>query len=223
MADFIAYYRVSTNAQGQSGLGLEAQKSAVHAYVKSVSGQLVAEYREVESGANSERTELHAALKHCRAQKAMLVIAKLDRLARSVHFISQLLESRVEFIAADMPYANKLTVHIIAAVAEYEREAISQRTRASLMAARARGVRLGNPSAAKQAKFAAEKTVIKANDFAAKLMPVINALRAQGMTQLSRLAAALEDQGVPTQRGGKWSAAGVRNIMRRAERLSLPS
>ncbi len=129
-------------------MGLEAQKAAVHAHDQQVGGNLVGEFTEIESGALDERTELTLALKLCRTQKALLVIAKLDRLARSVHFIAQLLNSGVEFVAADMPHANKLTIHIIAAVAEYEREVIAQRTKAALAAAKVRRVKLGNPRAA---------------------------------------------------------------------------
>src|SRR5690348_9040720 len=151
MVDFVAYYRVSTQGQGNSGLGLDAQRAAVHAHVQQVGGGLIGEFTEIESGALDERTELNLALKQCRSQKALLVIAKLDRLARSVHFIAQLLNSGVEFVAADMPHANKLTIHIIAAVAEYEREVIAQRTKAALAAAKLRGVRLGNPRAAEAA------------------------------------------------------------------------
>jgi len=218
---FIAYYRVSTQGQGRSGLGLDAQRAAVQAYVQSVGGTLIAEHKEVESGAIDDRAELKAALKQCRSQKAMLVIAKLDRLARSVHFISELLQSGVEFIAADMPYANKLTIHIIAAVAEYEREVIAQRTKAALKAAKARGVRLGNPNAAKQSKSASEQTRSQADAYAKGILPVIQALQAQGVTSLSHLARSLDASGVKTQRGGRWTAAGVKNILMRAKSQSF--
>lgn len=216
---FIAYYRVSTTSQGHSGLGLEAQQAAVRAYVQSVGGVLVNEFKEVESGAINDRTELKAALKLCRTQKAMLVIAKLDRLARSVHFISELLQSGVEFVAADMPHANKLTIHIIAAVAEYEREVIAQRTKAALKAAKAKGIPLGNPNAAKQSKKASDQTRNQADAYVRKILPVVQTLQAQGVTSLSRLAKSLEAAGVSTQRGGQWTAAGVRNILLRARSL----
>lgn len=214
---FIAYYRVSTTSQGHSGLGLEAQQAAVHAYVQSVGGMLVGEFKEVESGAIDDRTKLKAALKLCRTRKAMLVIAKLDRLARSVHFISELLQSGVEFVAADMPHANKLTIHIIAAVAEYEREVIAQRTKAALKAAKTRGVQLGNPNAAQQSKFASDQTRRKADDFAKGILPIIQTLKAQGVTSLSHLARSLNASGVATQRGGRWTATGVKNILMRAK------
>jgi DNA invertase Pin-like site-specific DNA recombinase len=220
-SSFIAYYRVSTNSQGRSGLGLDAQRAAVQAYVQSVGGKLIAERMEVESGAVDDRAELKAALKQCRSEKAMLVIAKLDRLARSVHFISELLRSGVEFVAADMPHANKLTIHIIAAVAEYEREVIAQRTKASLAAAKARGVRLGNPNASNQSKMASDKTREQADAFAKGIKTVMQALHSQGATSFSSLAKSLEAHGVSTQRGGQWTAAGVRNILLRIERLII--
>jgi DNA invertase Pin-like site-specific DNA recombinase len=215
MAPFIAYYRVSTQGQGQSGLGLDAQRAAVQAYVQSIGGTLLAEHTEVESGAVDDRAQLKAALKQCRTEKAMLVIAKLDRLARSVHFISELLQSGVEFVAADMPHANKLTIHIIAAVAEYEREVIAQRTKAALAAAKARGVRLGNPAAASQSKVASDRARSQADAYAKRVMPVIQTLQTQGVTSFSRIAKALEESDVRTQRGGRWTAAGVRNILLR--------
>src|SRR5687768_7044156 len=128
MKRFVAYYRVSTRAQGRSGLGLDAQRAAVAAFVEGQVGTLHAEFSEVESGSTSTRPQLAQALSMCRKEKCVLVIAKLDRLARNVQIISQLINAGVEFIAADMPFANKLTIHIFAAMAEYERDAISERT-----------------------------------------------------------------------------------------------
>lgn len=139
----VTYLRVSTDRQGQSGLGLEAQRAAVAAYV--AGRPVLGEFVEVESGRKDDRPQLAAALALCRQRRAVLVIAKLGRLARSVAFISNLMASGVEFVAADMPQANRLTVHILAAVAEHEREMIAQRTKAALAAAKARGTRLGNP------------------------------------------------------------------------------
>jgi DNA invertase Pin-like site-specific DNA recombinase len=143
---FVAYYRVSTDKQGRSGLGLEAQREAVQRYLNGGTWTLAAEVTEVESGKWNDRPELDRALGLCRLYGATLVVAKLDRLARNVAFISKLMESGVDFVAADFPQANRLTVHILAAVAEHEAAMISQRTRAALAATRARGIKLGNPA-----------------------------------------------------------------------------
>ncbi len=140
-APVVTYLRVSTDRQGQSGLGLEAQRAAVASYVADKA--LLGEFVEVESGRKDDRPQLSAALALCRQHKARLVIAKLDRLARSVALVSGLMESGVEFVAADMPQANRFMLHVMAAVAEHEREMISQRTRAALAAAKARGTRPG--------------------------------------------------------------------------------
>jgi DNA invertase Pin-like site-specific DNA recombinase len=134
--DIISYYRVSTRKQGDSGLGLEGQQSAVEAYAKATGGRIVATYREVESGKLAERPELNRALAHAKRSKATLVVAKLDRLARNVAFLSTMMRAGVDFIACDNPNANKLTVHILAAVAEDEAERISARTKAALQAAK---------------------------------------------------------------------------------------
>ena len=140
----VSYIRVSTKAQGNSGLGLEAQRSAVGAFADSRGANIQAEYREVETGKKKDRPELTKALAHCRRSKATLVVAKLDRLARNVAFTSALMESDVDFVACDNPHANRLTIHILAAVAEAEAVAISERTKAALAAAKARGVKLGS-------------------------------------------------------------------------------
>ena len=136
---FVAYYRVSTERQGQSGLGLEVQENAVLEYLNGGGWKLVGRFVEVESGKRNDRPELAKALAACRRLGATLVIAKLDRLARNVAFVANLMESGVEFVAYDFPQANRLTIHILAAVAEHEREMISQRTKAALAAAKARG------------------------------------------------------------------------------------
>ena len=140
---FVAYYRVSTEKQGRSGLGLEAQQEAVRTHLNGGNWHLAAEVVEIESGKRNDRPKLAEALRLCRLHGATLIIAKLDRLARNVAFISNLMESGVEFTAVDFPQANRLTVHILAAVAEHEREMISKRTKDALAAAKARGVKLG--------------------------------------------------------------------------------
>src|SRR5579859_1791368 len=148
---FVAYYRVSTEKQGASGLGLEAQREAVMRHLNGGQWELIGTFTEVESGKRNDRPELAAALELCQATGATLVIAKLDRLARNVAFVSNLMETGVEFVAADFPQANRLTVHILAAVAEHEREMISQRTKMALKAAATRRAesglsKLGNPA-----------------------------------------------------------------------------
>jgi DNA invertase Pin-like site-specific DNA recombinase len=145
---FVAYIRVGTDKQGRSGLGLEAQLKAVHDYLNGGTWSLVGEFTEIESGKRNERPELVKALAACKRNKAKLVIAKLDRLSRNLAFIATLMDSGVEFVAVDNPHANKLTIHILAAVAQHEREMIAQRTKDALQAAKARGVALSNPKLA---------------------------------------------------------------------------
>ncbi len=214
---FVAYYRVSTERQGQSGLGLEAQESAVLEYLNGGGWQLVGRFIEVESGKRNDRPELARALAACRRVGATLVIAKLDRLARNVAFVANLMESGVEFVACDFPQANRLTIHILAAVAEHEREMISQRTKAALAAAKARGVRLGNPNitAEVQARGAVAGLAArqqKAATRAADLQPIIARIQAGGATSLRAIAAELDARGIPAPRGGRWSATAVMRV-----------
>ncbi len=225
MADgkFIAYYRVSTDRQGRSGLGLEAQREAVTRYLNGGNWQLLDEFVEVESGKRDDnRPQLAAALAACRKQKATLVIAKLDRLARNVAFIANLMDSKAEFIAVDFPTANRLTLHIMAAFAEHEREMISARTKAALAIRKAQGARLGNRTnlAAAQAKGGAA-VKREADQFAAKVVPTIEAIKRTGTTSYNAIAKALNDRGVKTAKGGTWAAATVRNIMLRAPALDM--
>ncbi|MCB1809299.1 MAG: recombinase family protein [Candidatus Competibacteraceae bacterium] len=210
---FIAYYRVSTDRQGRSGLGLEAQQQAVAAYIEQQGGELLETFTEIESGRKSDRPQIAAALAACRQRRVKLVIAKLDRLARNVHFISGLLESGVDFVAVDMPEANKLTIHILAAVAEHEREMISQRTKAALQAAKARGVRLGSPSPERGAAIAGQTHWRQARDYRVQIAPLLHQLRAEGITSLQGLARTLNQRGIPTARGGRWYARTVKNFL----------
>lgn len=203
-APVVTYLRVSTDRQGQSGLGLEAQRAAVTSYV--TGRVLLAEFVEVESGRKDDRPQLAAALALCRQQKGRLVIAKLDRLARSVALISSLMESGVEFVAADMPEANRFMLHIMAAVAEHEREMISQRTRAALAAAKARGTRLGNPRPDRAKMRAAVASRVSV--FRTAVAPQIQALQAEGRS-LRQIAAELNAKGLTAPRGGPWHAATV--------------
>jgi DNA invertase Pin-like site-specific DNA recombinase len=206
---FIAYYRVSTDRQGKSGLGLEAQRQAVETYLNGGSWTLVAEFVEVESGNHSDRPQLAAALGACKKHRAKLVIAKLDRLSRNLAFIATLMDSGVEFIAVDNPHANKLTIHILAAVAQHEREMIAQRTKDALQAAKARGKRLGNPKLGE-----ARERAFEAHRQAAERLPVIQQIQASGVQSFRGVARALTARGIKTSRGGEWSAVQVADILR---------
>ena len=201
----MAYYRVSTDKQGRSGLGLEAQRAAVAVHIAGALGAVAAEFVEAESGRRTDRPQLAAALAATRVHRAILVIAKLDRLARNVHFVSGLMESGVEFVAADLPTVNRLTVHILAAVAKKEARMISARTKAALAAAKARGVRLGNPNLAAgspaQARAANAVRTGRAQVRAADVLPFIEQARRAGAITLQQFADALAARGVPTPSG----------------------
>jgi DNA invertase Pin-like site-specific DNA recombinase len=217
---FVAYFRVSTKRQGRSGLGLEAQQEAVRAYLNGGSWRLVAEFVEVESGRVNDRPELSAALAACRIHGATLVVAKLDRLSRDAAFLLTLRDAGVEFVAVDMPEANRMTVGIMAVIAEHERETISARTKAALAAARRRGVRLGNPEnltnrarrkgTAMSAEVRGEKADQRAQDLASVVVPLRN--RGASLREIMR---ALEAQEIPTPRGGAWTPTAVRRLLDR--------
>lgn len=216
---FVAYYSVSTKRQGQSGLGLEAQQKAVADYLNGGRWKLVEELTEVESGKRKNRPELAKALAACRLHKATLVIAKLDRLARNVAFTSSLMESGVDFVAVDFPQANRLTVHILAAVAEHEAAMISTRTKAALAAAKLRGVKLGNPknltnkARREGRKVSIEQRRANAAKRAADVLPAIQAAQDGGATSLRQIAGTLNARGITAPRGGTWSAAQVRLVL----------
>lgn len=212
---FIAYYRVSTDRQGRSGLGLDAQKKSVGEFLAG-RGELTEAFTEIESGRKHDRPQLAAALAACRRYKVTLVIAKLDRLARNVYFISGLMESGVEFVAVDMPHANRFTVHIMAASAENEREMISQRTKEALQVAKARGVKLGSPNPKKGAAVRSQVLREKADRFASNILPVIRDLQSQGITSYKALARSLNARGIPTSNKRQWHDTTVRNLLRRA-------
>lgn len=215
---FVSYVRVSTAQQGKSGLGLEAQQAAVAAFLNGGDWQLVGEFVEIESGKRNDRPKLAEAIRLCRKLKATLVIAKLDRLARNVAFISNLMEGGVEFVAADMPLANRLTIHILAAVAEHEREMISQRTKVALQAAKARGVKLGAPDPSKGAMVGAAAVSARADRRAGNVLPIVTSIQGAGITTLAGIAEALNARGIATARGGSWHASTVRNLLQRQER-----
>ena len=182
-AKYVAYYRVSTQRQGISGLGLEGQKSIVKEYIDSTGGELLEEFIEVESGRKTNRVKLAEALKLAKKQKAVLVIAKLDRLARNVHFITGLMASGVDFLACDMPSANKLTIGILACVAEDEADRISQRTKIALKMAKERGVKLG-----RHGKVLAKEQKEQALAYAKKIIGYINEIKERGIVAYARIA-----------------------------------
>jgi DNA invertase Pin-like site-specific DNA recombinase len=216
---FVAYYRVSTARQGKSGLGLEAQREAVREHLNGGNWELVAEFTEIESGKRSDRPKLAEALKACRLRGGKLIIAKLDRLARNVAFISNLMESGVEFEAVDFPQANRLTIHIMAAMAEHEAKMISERTKAALAAAKRRGVKLGGDRGARlTAKARAAGTAAlraKAQARAADLAATVKELQAAGCESLRSIAEGLDARGIPAARGGNWSAVQVSRLLAR--------
>ncbi|HUA07881.1 MAG TPA: recombinase family protein [Candidatus Acidoferrales bacterium] len=217
-AKAIGYIRVSTQRQGDSGLGLAAQTAAINAFCERHGATLVATYREVESGRCNARPELAKALAHAKRGGAMLLIAKLDRLARSVHFISGLMESGVDFRACDLPEANRLLLHVMAAVAENEARAISDRTVAALQAAKVRGVALGaaNPRSRNLTRAARLKGAQRAREAArtayAALLPKLRALRAEGFGY-GRIAQVLNADGHATRTGSDWTGTQVRRVL----------
>jgi len=217
---FIAYYRVSTQKQGNSGLGLEAQRKAVTDYLNGGRWTLVAELTEVETGKRNDRPQLTRALALCRVHRATLIIAKLDRLARNVAFISNLMEAGVDFVCCDLPTANKLTIHVLAAVAEAEAEMISVRTKAALEAAKARGVVLGNPShftdevAARGREFGRKVLQLQAAKRRSEVLPIIEDIKASGITTIRGIADELNARRIPAPRGGEWSATQVFRLLR---------
>jgi DNA invertase Pin-like site-specific DNA recombinase len=213
----VAYYRVSTDKQGRSGLGLDAQRTAISEYVAGCDATITAEFVEIESGGRSDRPELAAALRLCKKANATLVIGKLDRLARSVAFIAGLMEAGVEFVACDMPHANKLTIHIMAAMAEYEREVIGQRTRAALAVARARGVKLGCQDGKKLSHLGVRAIQAKADTRAANAQAIIAQLQHSGLNTYKALATALNARGIITPRGCLWHPETVRRTMMRSQ------
>lgn len=212
---FVAYYRVSTDKQGKSGLGLEAQQKAVADFLDGGNWSLVSHHVEVESGKRSDRPKLKEAIAACRKHKAKLVIAKLDRLARNAAFLLTLRDSGIDFIAADMPQADKLTVSIMAVFAEHERDMIAKRTKEALAAARARGVRLGSPDPQRGSAAGVASNRFRAAQFASNALPIVREIQKAGLTTLRDIAQAMNARGVPTARGGTWAAQTVANLIKR--------
>jgi DNA invertase Pin-like site-specific DNA recombinase len=217
---FVAYYRVSTTQQGHSGLELETQREAVRMFMGSGTGALAEEFTEVETGKNADRPQLARALDVCRLSGAMLVIAKLDRLSRDAHFLLGLEKAGVEFVAADMPNANRLTVRLMAVIAQEEREMISARTKAALAAARARGTKLGGNRGGPNVDSAKGRAARSraADDYVRQVGPIAlaawqDAGRAKG--SFGRAAAVLKERGIRTPRDGQWTRAAVRSLLQR--------
>lgn len=213
---YIAYYRVSTEEQGAGGHSLDAQRAAVQRYLEAHGGHLASEYTEVESGKKNNRPELQAAIQECRRHRVTLLIAKLDRLARNVHFITGLIESRVDFVCCDNPHANKVMIQMLAVFAEFERDRISERTKEGLAAAKAKGVELG-----KNGKHVlAPQNKAKADAFALSMVPIIEGLQAEGYTSIRKLMEALNARQIPTAtESGRWHIRNVELLLKRIKGL----
>ncbi|MBT3066113.1 recombinase family protein [Rhodoferax sp. U11-2br] len=222
MSKIVCYLRVSTAQQGTSGLGLEAQQAAVVRYASSIGGDIIKTFTEVETGKLNARPQLTKALHLAKVTGATLVIAKLDRLSRNAAFLMTLQDAGVKFVAADLPQANNLTIGIMALVAQQEAEAISRRTKEALQQAKKRGTVLGNPNgaaallkAAKGNTAALSAIKLKADSHATNLKPVIESIKAEGITSLGGIAKALNERGMLTPRGGVWHKTSVSNLMTR--------
>ena len=219
----VLYFRVSTQKQGRSGLGLSAQRESVHQFLNGGKWETIGEFVEVESGKRSDRPQLEKALKLARVHNATLVVAKIDRLSRSVAFISKLMESGVKFVAADMPEANQLTIHIMAAMAEHERKLISLRVKDSLKQAKLRGVKLGSPKSYLTdadrkigSKIGAEVRTKNAVAKALDLMEIVEDINLTGITSLKGISRELTNRGVPTPRGkDTWYPQTVKRLYER--------
>ena len=212
---FVTYIRVSTARQGVSGLGLDAQRQTVAQYLAGGSKTVLADFVEVETGkganALDRRPQLRQALDLCKKTGATLLIAKLDRMARNVHFISGLMESKVKFVACDLPEANQLTLHVMAAFAEHEARRISERTRDALAAAKARGIALGT-TGVQNLQRNTEERQLAARAFADRLRPVLDGFLAQGCTR-RQMVARLNDLGIRAPQGGAWSYSQVQRMV----------
>lgn len=229
---FVSYIRVSTQKQEQSGLGLAGQREAITNFLNGGRWTLAGEFVETESGKLSDRPELAKALALCRLHRATLLVAKLDRLARNVAFVSALMEAGVKFVAVDLPEANELTVHILAAMAQHEAKMISERTRTALRAAKKRGTTkdgrklvLGGRKvsaqrwahiASKGRRLGTQARSEAASKRAADVLPIIEDIRQGGAVSLRQIAAALNERGIPTARGGEWSAVQVQRVLNSA-------
>jgi len=217
----ITYCRVSTKAQGRSGLGLEAQREALARFVAAEGFEIAREFIEIETGKGADaldrRPQLTAALAEARRRRCPVAVAKLDRLSRDVHFISGLMAERVPFVVAELGAdVDPFILHLFAALAEKERAMIATRTRDALARAKARGVKLGGPKLAQARRAALAAIEASADRHAANVLPIIREIRRAGATSLRAIADALNARGVPTARGGRWQAQTVSNALARA-------
>jgi DNA invertase Pin-like site-specific DNA recombinase len=224
MTSAVAYCRVSTTRQGRSGLGIEAQRAAVQRFAEAEGIEIIAEHVEVETGKGADaldrRPELAAALARARKAKCPVLVAKLDRLSRDVHFISGLMAHRVPFVVAELGAdADPFMLHLYAALAEKERALISQRTKAALAQKKLQGVKLGNPHAAETVGRAHAANRAAADQFASNVLPIVRTIQASGVISFAGIAEALNARGVLTARGGDWHASTVRNLLRRTARF----
>lgn len=222
---FVVYYRVSTDKQGRSGLGLEAQRTTVMNYLNGGNHEIVGEYTEIESGGKDNRPELSKALLDCRLKNARLIVAKLDRLSRDLGFITTLQKSDVRFTVAEMPDATELTIHIYAAMAQHERKLISQRTKDALARAKANGMKLGNPCLQRGERIPGSHVpehinatrIEKANSFASNMAKIIKEMNQSGGMSLREIAEQLNSAGYQTARKKAWHATSVKRILERAD------
>lgn len=223
--NFVTYYRVSTDKQGRSGLGLEAQEKTVMDFINGNGNKIVGTYTEIESGKKDDRPELIKAIRDCKLKGARLIVSKLDRLSRDLHFITELQRSGVQFTIAEMPEATELTIHIYAAMAQHERKEIGRRTKSALKAAKARGVKLGNPCLQKGERIpgsgdtsnANQARISKAEQFALDIAQVIKEEITPGQS-LREIADDLNNAGYKTARGKEWQATSVKRILDRADK-----
>ena len=213
---FVSYVRVSTSAQGVSGLGLEAQRESIARFIANSENKVVAEFTEIESGKRADRPELTKAVELCKSCGYTLLVPKLDRLARNLHFITTLQQSKVNFVAVDNPHATPFVIHILCAVAEAEAVAISRRTKEALEACKRRGVKLGNPKPEIAAKLATVANQAQADDYSGRLLPVIQEIQRANVTSLRGIAHCLNVRGFVSRTGKPFAAQTVKNIIDRS-------
>jgi DNA invertase Pin-like site-specific DNA recombinase len=215
MKRFISYLRVSTDKQGEHGHGINAQRQAINNYISAQGGELLEEFVEVESGKRNDRPELHKAISRCQVSRATLIIAKLDRLSRNVAFIANLMDAGIDFVACDNPFATRLTIHILAAIAEHEREMISRRTKEALAAAKANGIILGGNRGAHINESMRKESVTvrraRSDAYRERVLPTIADFQEKGLS-LNETARKLNEMQIYTVRGGRWTATAVSRI-----------